>query len=233
MSDASLLEPCSLASKLRLRCNGRGTCQKHSANGIALTFIQVGHHSTSPAHRNKGHPGARRLRRIYRGMRPSPVARARPTTHARLHPAAAQRSAVRRKPKRRSLQGTRVCIRHRSNWTTSSKQQMQNQTLCYPGKSDIPTKNPYSSRYRSCNVRMQPRLGDAYPSIFPDWIRRRETTTHFALEHPQPTPASFVLCPSAPPHMQALTLHVASRMCGRRRLLAHKASPSSASNPFR
>jgi hypothetical protein len=98
----------------------------------------------------------------------------------------------------------------------------------YPNK-----KNTYSSRYRSCNVRTQPRLGDAYPSIFPDWIRRRETTTHFALEHPQPTPASFVLCPSAPPHMQALTLHVASRMCGRRRLLAHKASPSSASNPFR
>ena len=44
-----------------------------------------------------------------------PVARARPTTHARLHPVAAQRSAAWRKPKRRKRQGARVCTGRRSN----------------------------------------------------------------------------------------------------------------------
>ena len=49
-------------------------------------------------------------------------------------------------------------------------------------------------------------------STIPDWIRRRgPITTHSGPEHPSPTHASLSSSSSfrAPPHMQALTLHVA------------------------
>ena len=81
-----------------------------------LAALQVGHHSSTPAHPNlnKGKPGAgQTCTNISRHAQP--VARARPTTHARLHPAAAQRSAAWRKPKRRKRQGARVCTGPRSN----------------------------------------------------------------------------------------------------------------------
>ena len=81
-----------------------------------LAARQVGHHTSTPAHPNlnKGQPGRwQTCTNISRHAHP--VARARPTIHARLHPAAAQRSAAWRKPKRRKRQGARVCTGRRSN----------------------------------------------------------------------------------------------------------------------
>jgi len=69
-----------------------------------LAALQVGHHSFLPAQPNKGQPGAGRLGRIYRGMCFPWLGPDRPLTH-RLHPAAAQRSAAWRKPKRRETTG--------------------------------------------------------------------------------------------------------------------------------
>jgi hypothetical protein len=135
---------------------------------------------------------------------------------ARLHPVAAQRSAVRRKPKRRSRQGTRVCIRPRSNRTTSSKQQMQNQTICYPGKSDVPTKKIHTALATGLvRVRTQPRIEDACPTTFPDWIRRREELHILpsSILNPRMRLLSFV-----PPRR---------RICKRSRYMSHGRSSSS------
>jgi hypothetical protein len=151
MSDTSLFEPCSLALKLRLRCNGRGTCQKHSANGIAPSFIQVGHQSTSPAHRNKGHPGAPRLRRTYRGMRASPMARARPTTHCPTPSrsgATVGRAAQTQTPFTTGYQGMHQASLESDDIFEAANAEPDNMLSWQKRRPN--EKDPYSSRYRSC-----------------------------------------------------------------------------------
>jgi len=103
-----------------------------------LAALQVGHHSSTPAHPNlnKGQPGT--WTNISRHAHP--VARARPTTHARLHPVAAQRWAAWRKPKRRERQGSGVCAPGlaRIGTTSSNSKCIAGLAMRIPRKRDIP-----------------------------------------------------------------------------------------------
>jgi hypothetical protein len=86
-----------------------------------------------------------------------PVARARPTIHARSHPAAAQRSAVRHKPKRRKPQPAGVRNLHQASLESDDIFRTANAVI---GQSAILAMSPlnsntYDSRYRPCNVNTQ------------------------------------------------------------------------------
>jgi hypothetical protein len=122
----------------------------------------------------------------------------------------------------------RVCIRPRSNRMTSSKQQMQNQTICYPGKSDVPTKKSIQLSLpvlHACARSLALRMHAPPPSPTGSGDERNYTFC--------PRASSTHACVSCPLSLRAAayaSAHVTCRMDGHLLLLAHMALPPSICN---
>jgi hypothetical protein len=104
----------------------------------------------------------------------------------------------------------RVCIRPRSNRMTSSKQQMQNQTICYPGKSDVPTKKSIQLSLpvlHACARSLALRMHAPPPSPTGSGDEREPHILPSSILNPRMRPLSFV-----PPRR---------RICKRSRYMSH------------
>jgi hypothetical protein len=126
---------------------------------------------------------------------------------ARLHPAAAQRSAVRRKPKRRSRQGMHQASLESDDIFEAANAEPDNMLSWQKRRPNEKIHTALATGL--ARVRTQPRIEDACPSTFPDWIRRREEPHILpsSILNPRMRPLSFV-----PPRR---------RICKRSRYMSH------------
>jgi hypothetical protein len=186
-----------------------------------------------PAHRNKGYPGARRLRRIQytaacahppwlgpdRPLMPDSIP---PRRNGR--PCGTNPNAVHDRVPGYASDIARIGRPLRSSKCRTRQHDILAKATSQQKKKPIQLSLPVL-HVCACSLALK-----THALHLPRLDPETRATTYSALEHPQPTPASYVLCPSAPPHMQALTLHTACRTSHgsggggrrrRRRLLAH------------